>query len=376
MVVDLARRVARARVAPRAAAIDEEGVYPEDIFQVFKEAGLLGLAVPEEYGGMGMGTLGLVLAVEEVAKYCCASGLILLLTRLPLAPIMLAGTEEQKQKYARGIAEGRVRGAFGLTEPDCGSDAAAIRTTAVRRGDHYVLNGTKRFISGTTVADFFTIAAKTDPAAGSRGLSLLVVDKGTSGLSLGKKENKMGVRGVPVTEIIMEDCRVPAENLLGQENQGFKTVMHTLNSLRPVVASRGIGLAEGALQYGIDYARERKAFGQPVIEFQGLQWMIADMAIATEASRLLTYRAAQYVDEGKYTREYAHFLSMAKTMATDTAVRVATDALQLLGGNGYMKEYPMERFYRDAKQLQIVEGINQIQRNIIAKSIVDGHLHW
>ncbi len=375
-IVDLARRIAKKHVAPRAAEIDETGEFPYDIYDVCKDAGLLGLAVPEKYGGMGAGTLGLVLAVEEFAKYCCASGLMLLLTRLPLAPIMYGGNEEQKQKYAGGIASGELMGAYCLSEPDAGSDAANIQTRAVKKGDKYVINGTKCWISGAALADFYTVAVKTDPQAGYKGMSVFVVDKGTPGVSVGKKEKKMGVKGVPVNQVIFEDCEVPASCMLGEENKGFNIIMKTLNSVRPVVAARAIGLAQGAIGYSVEYMRTRKAFGQPIINFQGLQWMLADIAMQIDAARLLTYRAAATVDEGKAGKETAHILSMAKCFATDLSVKAATDAVQFLGAAGYMEEYPMERFYRDAKQLQIVEGTSQIQRNIIARNIIDGYLSW
>ncbi len=378
MVRDLAREV----VAPRAAELDETGVYPEDIFAAFRDRGLPGLAWPEELGGAGLrdaagrpvGTLALCLAVEEVARFCSASGLILLLTRLPLMPVWLAGTPEQKERYIGGACRGERRGAFCLTEPEAGSDAAGIRATARRDGDHYVLNGTKIFISGATVADFFTIAAKTDPAAGHRGVSVFVVDRVTPGLSVGKVERKMGVKGVPVAEVVLQDCRVPAAQRLGAENAGFRVVMQTLNAVRPVVAARGLGLAEGALAYAVEYARERRAFGHPIADFQGLRWLMADMATDLEAARWLTYRAATLVDAGRYGREDAHFLSMAKLYATEMANRVASGALQLLGGHGYMKDHPLERFYRDARQLTLVEGTSQIQREIIGRAVAEGFL--
>ncbi|MFZ5827788.1 MAG: acyl-CoA dehydrogenase family protein [Bacillota bacterium] len=375
-LVALARQVARERVAPRAAEIDRTEEFPHDLFQVFKETGLLGVAIPEEYGGAGLGTTGLVLAVEEVAKYCCSSGLMLLLTRLPLGPIMFGGSEEQKRAYASAVAAGERRGAFCLSEPDAGSDAANIKTRAVRKGDKYVINGTKNWISGAGVADFFTVAVKTDAAAGHKGMSVFVVDKNTPGLTIGRKEKKMGVRGVPVNQVIFEDCEVPAANMLGAENKGFSVIMSTLNSVRPVVAARGLGLAEGALMYAMEYARERTTMGKPIIEHQGLQWMMAELATRIEASRLLTYRAAQMVDDGKSGKETAHVLSMAKWFATETAQQAATDAVQFLGANGYMEDYPLERFYRDVKQLTIVEGTTQIQKGIIGRALLDGHLYW
>lgn len=373
-IVNLVREIAREKVAPLAAQIDETEEYPQELFNTFKDAGILGIAIPEEYGGAGMGTMGLVIVVEEVAKYCCSTGLLLLLTRLPLAAIMYGGTEAQKQEYARGIATGTLRGAFCLSEPDAGSDSAAIRTRAVRKGDTYVINGTKSWISGAAYADYFIVATKTNPDAGHRGMSVFVVDRNTPGVIVGKKEKKMGVRGLPVNQVIFEDAEVPATNLLGAENEGFKLIMKNLNSVRPVVAARGIGLAQGALSYWTQYARERKTFGKPIIEHQGLQWMAAELATEIEAARLLTYRAAMTVDEGRAGKETAHILSMAKLKATEIAVRASNDCLQMMGATGYMEDYPMARYVRDARQLTIVEGTSQIQKGIIARSLIDGDL--
>jgi alkylation response protein AidB-like acyl-CoA dehydrogenase len=376
-LVALARRIAREKVAPRAAAIDEAEEYPEDIFQAYRDAGLLGIAIPEEYGGAGMGTLGLCLAVEQIAQYCCASGIMLLLTKLPLMPIMLGGSEELKRKYAGGIAEGRLRGAFCLSEPDAGSDAAAIRTRAVRRGDRWVISGTKSWISGAGQADFFTVAAQTEPGTGSRGIVMFVVERGTPGLTVGKKERKLGVRGVPVHQVVLDEVEVPESAMLGQPGgAGFKVVMSTLNSVRPVVAARGLGLTEGAMTYAIEYARQRKTFGKPILEHQGLQWMLADLAARLEGARLLTYRAALEVDRGHIGKADAWKLSVAKLTAADLAVQAATDCLQILGAAGYMQDYPLERHYRDAKQLQIVEGTSQIQKNIIGRALLEGDLYW
>lgn len=372
----LAREVAREKAAPLAEQIDRNAEYPQELFRVFRETGLLAVAVPEEYGGAGLGTLGLVLAVEEMAKVCCSAGLMLLLTRLPLAPIMFGGTEAQKRRYAGATATGEMRGAFCLSEPGAGSDAANISTRAVRRGGRYIINGTKNWISGAAQADFFTVAVKTDPAAGARGMSVFVVEKGTPGLTVGPKERKMGVRGVPVNQVIFEEVEVPAANMLGAENRGFSVIMQTLNSVRPVVAARGLGLAQGALGCAVEYARQRETFGKPIIEHQGLQWMMAELATQIEAARLLTYRAATLVDEGKAGRETAHFLSMAKWFSTEVAQKAATDAIQFMGAAGYMEDYPLERFYRDVKQLTIVEGTTQIQKGIIARAIAEGSLSW
>jgi alkylation response protein AidB-like acyl-CoA dehydrogenase len=375
LIRDTARRIARERVAPRAAEIDETEEYPHDIFQVFREAGLLGLTIPQEYGGSGVGFLALALAVEEVAKYCCSSGLILLLSGLPTQPIVLGGTEEQKHKFLPPAAEGEMKAAFGLTEPNAGSDAARIEARAVRDGDDYVINGEKAYISGGAVADYVSIFVKTDPPAGARGVSGFVVPTDAPGFSVARLDEKMGVRGVATALLAFQDCRVPAENLLGgQPNQGFGTAMSTLNSIRPIVAARGVGLAEGALAYALDFARQREAFGGPIANLQAIQFMFADMAIQVEAARLLTYQAAWLVDQGRFKREDAHMLSAAKAFATEMAVKVSSDALQILGAQGYMRDHPLERHYRDARQLMIVEGTSQIHRVIISRALLEREL--
>ncbi len=370
-----ARRVAREVVAPRAAAIDEEEKYPDDVFAAFRESGLLGLAFPKEYGGGGEGTLALSLAIEEVAKYCCSSGLILLLAALSTRPILIAGTEEQKRKWLPPIAKGELKASFLLTEPTAGSDAANIQTTAVRDGDHYILNGTKSYASG--VSDFVVVFAKTDPSAGSRGISAFIVPRDVPGFSIIKYDRKMGVKGVPTAHYRFENARVPAENLLGGvENKGFNAAMLGLNSVRPLVGARGLGLAQGAMSYALKYARERKAFGGPLVDLQAIQFMFADMALGIEAARLAVYKAAWLVDQGRITKKDAAYLSFGKTLATETAVKVSSDALQVMGAQGYMKDHPLERHYRDARQLMIVEGTSQIQRVIISRAMIDGDLEY
>ena len=375
LIRDTARRIARERVAPRAAEIDEKEEYPHDIFQVFRDAGLFGLTIPAEYGGSGAGFLALALAVEEVAKYCCSSGLMLLLSALPTQPIVLGGTEEQKQRFLPPVARGETKAAFGLTEPDAGSDAANIKARAVRDGDEYVINGEKAYISGGAVAGYVSVFAKTNPAAGSRGISGFVVPADSPGFSVAHLDKKMGVRGVATALLAFQDCRVSASNLLGgKEDQGFRTVMGTLNSIRPIVAARGVGLAEGALTYALDFARQREAFGGPIVNLQAIQFLFADMAIQVEAARLLTYQAAWLIDQGRFQREDAHMLSIAKAFATEMAVRVSSDALQVLGAQGYMRDHPLERHYRDARQLMIVEGTSQIHRVIVSRALIERDL--
>ena len=376
-VRETARQVARDVVAPRADAIDENAEYPQDIYEAFREHDLLGLSIPKEVGGSGAGMFGLALAVEEVAKYCCASGLILLLSALSTQPIIVAGTEEQKQRWAGGVARGELRGSFALTEPTAGSDAAAIATTASRDGSTYVLNGQKMYVSGGTVADFFTVFAKTDPTAGARGISAFIVPKDTPGFRMIGTNRKMGVKGVSTANFAFENARVPEENLIGGvEGRGFSAAMLALNSARPVVGARGLGLAEGAMAYALAYAKERRAFGGPIIDLQAIQFMFADMAIAVESARLLVYQAALQVDQGRFKKEDAAYLSIAKAVASETAVKVSSDALQILGAQGYLRDHPLERHYRDARQLMIVEGTSQIQRVIISRAMIDGDLPY
>jgi hypothetical protein len=371
------RRLARELIAPRAAEIDETGVYPEDVFAAYKQVGLLGTAFPEQYGGSGAGTLALVLAIEEVAKYCCSSGLMLLLTMLPTQPILIGGTEEQKQKWIPPIARGEMRASFCLTEPEVGSDAANLRTHAVRDGNDYVLNGEKIYISGGTVADYCTVFAKTDRSAGSRGISAFIVPTSTPGFTLTRTDRKMGVNGVPTAHFALQDVRVPAENLIGGvEGRGFNHAMLGLNSVRPLVGARGLGLAQGAMSYALKYARERKAFGGPLVDLQAIQFMFAEMALSIEAARLAVYKAAWLVDQGRITKKDAAYLSFGKTLATETAVKVSSDALQVMGAQGYMKDHPLERHFRDARQLMIVEGTSQIQRVIISRAMIDGDLEY
>ncbi len=374
LIRDTARRVAREVVAPRAAELDETGEYPHDIFAAFKDVGLLGLTLPPEYGGSGAGVLALALAVEEVSKHCNASGLMLLLSSLPTHPILIGGTEEQKKRWITPVATGDAKAAFCLTEPNHGSDAAALETRAVRDGDEYVINGEKMFISGGSVADYVTVFARTG-GPGPKGISGFIVPTTSAGFSVARLDRKMGVRGVPTAALSFQDVRVPAENLIGgAEGAGFNHAMLTLNTLRPVVGARGLGVAEGALSYALEYARGREAFGQPIAGLQAIQFMLSDMAIQIEAARLLVYQGAWRVDQGLYQREHAHYLSIAKAFATEMAQKVISDAIQILGAQGYMMDHPLERHYRDARQLMIVEGTSQIQRLVIARAMLNQDL--
>jgi hypothetical protein len=377
---DVVRKLARDKVQPRAREIDETGEYPDDIFAAFRDADLLGLCLPVEHGGSGAGILGLTLAVEEVAKYSSTCALMLLLTRLPTGPIIIAGSESQKQRYLPGIAAGTHRASFALSEPDAGSDVVGMRTRATADPQHdggFVLNGVKCWISGVSQADWFTVFAKTGEATSRRhdSITAFVVERDYEGVSIGSTDDKMGVRGVDTGELVLSDVRVPAENVIGEVG-GFRLAMLGLNSMRPIVAARGVGLAEGALMYAVEYVKRRRAFAGTVADFQGIQWEIAKLAVDIEAARLLTYRAACLADQGRFTREWAPYLSMAKYHATEVAVRASGLAVQLLGAAGYMKDHPTELWYRDARQLTIVEGTSQVQLNLIGRGVLDRHLWW
>ncbi|HEY3097131.1 MAG TPA: acyl-CoA dehydrogenase family protein [Acidimicrobiia bacterium] len=371
------RKLAQERVAPRAREIDETEEYPEDLFELFVEAGLTGLCIPEEYGGSGGGILGLTIAIEEVAKYSNAAALMLLLTRLPTGPVMIAGSPEQNERYVRPIATGDARAAFGLSEPQAGSDVMGMRTRAVRDGDDWRLTGTKCWMSGVRQADWYCVFAKTGPvdSRAHDSVSAFIVERSSPGVEVGRVDRKMGVKGVDTGELILDGARVPAENVVG-EIGGFRLAMLGLNSMRPIVAARGIGLAEGALMYAVDYVKQREAFGQTIADFQGIQWKIAELASEIEAARLLTYRAAWMADRSQFTKEYVPFLSMAKYYATELAVKVSGEALQMLGAAGYMHDHMTELYYRDAKQLTIVEGTTQVQLGLIARGVLDRDLWW
>ncbi len=373
----MVRKLAQEKIAPRARQIDTDATYPQDVFEIFRDAGLLGLVIPEEYGGGGAGILGLTLAIEEVSKYSNTAALMLLLCRLPTGPVLIAGSEEQKQQYIRPVATGEQRAGFGLSEPQAGSDVAGMRTKAVRDGDDWILNGTKCWMSGVVQADWYCIFAKTG-AADSRkhdDISCFIIERSWPGVSVGRTDDKMGVRGVDTGELVLDDVRVPAANMVGEVG-GFRLAMLGLNSMRPIVAARGIGLAEGALMYAVEYVKQRAAFGRTIADMQGMQWKIAELATEIEAARLLTYRAAMMADEGKYTKEYVPFLSMAKYYASEVAVKVSGEALQMLGAAGYMKDHLTELYYRDARQLTIVEGTSQVQLGLIARGVLDHDMWW
>jgi alkylation response protein AidB-like acyl-CoA dehydrogenase len=356
------------RVAPRAAEIDERAEYPRDLRRLFAEHDLFGLPFDTEYGGTGTGTLMLNIAIEEVAKACASTALMLMIQELGTLPIKLFGTEEQRQRFLPRCAAGDWTPAFALSEPDAGSDPGGMRTQARREGSEWVIEGTKNWITNLGVADFYIVFCVTDPAAGhSRGISAFVVEADRPGFSVGKLEHKMGIRGSPTGQPIFDGVRVPDENLIGSQNEGFKVAMSTLDRSRLGVAAQAIGIAQGATDYAAAYARERRQFGKPIASFQGIQFKLADMESRTAAARELLYRACAKVDAGE--RDMGKYSSMAKLVASDNAMWVTTEAVQVLGGYGYVSEYPVERMMRDAKITQIYEGTNEIQRLVIARTL-------
>jgi alkylation response protein AidB-like acyl-CoA dehydrogenase len=368
MIRRMVRDFAEKEIAPRAEEIDATDAFPQDIFNRMGELGLLGLPLPEEYGGSGGDYTGLVLALEEIARVSGSVAIILdAHTSLCCEPIYLFGTEEQKQKYLTPLARGEQIGAFGLTEPQAGSDAGGARTRAVRNGDEWLINGQKIFITNGSIADVVVITAKTDPEQGTRGISSFIVEKGAPGFQAGRDEKKMGLKGSVTSELFFEECRIPAENLLGVENEGFKQFLTTLDAGRIAIAAMAVGLAQGALEKSIDYAKGRVQFGRPIAQFQAIQWMIADMTTEIEAARLMVHRAAWLKAQGeRFTKEAA----MAKLFATEVSERACHKAIQIHGGYGYMREYAVERMYRDQRLCSIGEGTNEIQRLVIARQVL------
>jgi len=369
MIRDLARKIARERVAPNAARYDDAEEYPEDSIRALIEAGLYGVWVPEAYGGSAMGALALALVCEEVAAACASTGTQYLDQALGGIPIVLAGSEEQKKRFLPSLATGERLCAYSLSEPGAGSDAASLRTTAVRRGDEYVLNGSKQWCTNGDHADVITVFATLDPSKRARGITAFLVEKGTPGFSVGKKEKKMGIRASPTVALHFTDCAIPAANRLGAEGEGFRLAMRTLDITRPATGALGLGIAQAALDAAVAYAKERQQFGQPIGAFQGIQFMLADMAMAVHGARLMIHHCARQLDAGITGNTYE--ASMAKCFAADAAMKVTTDAVQIFGGYGYTREYPVERYMRDAKIMQIYEGTNQIQRVVIAKELLE-----
>jgi alkylation response protein AidB-like acyl-CoA dehydrogenase len=365
---DTIRQIATERVAPRAAEIDEKAEYPQDLRELFAEHDLFGLPFDTEHGGTGTGTLMLNMAIEEIAKACASSALMLMVQELGTLPIKLFGTDEQKQRFLPKCASGEWTPAFALSEPDAGSDPGGMRTRAVRDGDEWVIEGTKNWITNLGIADFYVVFAVTDPEAGrSHGISAFVVEADRPGFSIGKLEHKMGIRGSPTGQPIFDQVRVPAENLIADVDEGFKVAMGTLDHSRLGVAAQGLGLAQGATDYAASYAKERRQFGKPIASFQGIQFKLADMETRCAAARELLYKACAKVD--RHEPDLGKYSAMAKLFCSDTAMAVTTEAVQVLGGYGYVKEYPVERMMRDAKITQIYEGTNEIQRVVIARGL-------
>ena len=368
MIRRMVREFAEKEIAPRAEEMDETDRFPDDLFRRMGELGILGLPFPEEYGGSGCDYMSLVIALEEIARVSGSMAITLdAHTSLCCEPIYLFGTEEQKRKYLVPLARGEKIGAFGLTEPQAGSDAGATRTRAVRDGDEWVINGQKIFITNGSIADVVVITAKTDPEKGTRGISSFIIEKGTPGFQPGRDEKKMGLRGSVTSELFFEDCRIPAENLLGKENEGFKQFLVTLDAGRIAIAAMAVGLAQGAYELALAYAKERVQFGQPIAKFQAVQWMLAEMATDIDAARMMVQRAAALKKQGvRFTKEAA----MAKFFATEASERVCRKAIQIHGGYGYVREYAVERMYRDQRLCAIGEGTNEIQRLVIARHIL------
>ncbi|MFC7319386.1 acyl-CoA dehydrogenase [Halobacillus campisalis] len=367
MLRKMVRDFAKKEVEPTAAERDEEERFDREIFDKMAELGLTGIPWPEEYGGIGSDFVSYVIAVEELSRVCASTG-VTLSAHISLAswPIYKFGNEQQKKTFLAQLASGEKLGAYALSEPGAGSDVSSMRTQAKLDGDHYVLNGSKVWITNGGVGDIYIVFAKTDPEAGSRGVSAFIVEKGTPGFTFGKKEKKLGIRSSPTTELVFEDCRIPKENLLGDEGQGFKIAMMTLDGGRNGIAAQAVGIAQGALDESVNYAKEREQFGKPIAQHQGISFKIADMATETEAARLLTYQAAYLESEGK---PYAKASAMAKLYAGDAAMRITVEAVQVHGGYGYTKDYPVERYMRDAKITQIYEGTNEIQRLVIGRMV-------
>jgi alkylation response protein AidB-like acyl-CoA dehydrogenase len=367
---DLARALAREQVAPRAAEVDEAEVYPAESLRQLAHAGLMGLYVPEAYGGAGLGALAFCLAVEEIAWACASTAVIYLVQYAAGYPIVSHGTAAQKQRYLPRLAAGEITAALSISEPGAGSDAASMTTTAVRKGDRYLLNGTKMWVTNGSQAGVITLFATVDRDRGHKGVTAFLVEPTFPGFALGKLERKMGIRGSPTVALHLSDCEVPVDNRLGEEGQGFRVALGALDRSRPAVGAQAVGIAQASLDAATGYAKERRQFDRPIAEFQGIQFMLADMAMLVHASRLLVHHAAALVDRG--ATGTALEASMAKCFAADAAMKVATDAVQVFGGYGYTREYPVERFMRDAKITQIYEGTNQIQRVVIARDLLGG----
>lgn len=368
MIQELARKIAVEKALPLRAELDESGKFPWEVVKACAEANLTGIGIEEKYGGIGGGTMEYCIATEELSTICAGIALSFAATGLGTMPIILFGSEEQKKKYLPDIASGKKLAAFGLTEANAGSDAGGMQTTAKKDGDYFILNGTKQWITNGGEAETYSVIALTDKSKGARGASAFILEKDMPGFTFGKKENKMGIRASATRELVFQDCKVHKSQMLSKEGMGFIVAMKTLDRTRPGIAAQAVGIAQGALNEAIKYTRQREQFGAKISSFQAVQHMLADMATQTEAARALVYAAAKAVDAG--SQETSKISAMCKLFASDTAMRVTTDAVQLFGGYGYMKEYPVEKMMRDAKITQIYEGTNQIQRNVIALELI------
>ncbi|MFH8221768.1 acyl-CoA dehydrogenase family protein [Streptomyces sp. NPDC018057] len=367
MLRDAVRSLAEAKIAPYAAAVDEEARFPQEALDALVANDLHAVHVPESYGGAGADALATVIVIEEVARVCASSSLIPAVNKLGSLPVILSGSEELKKKYLGPLAKGDAMFSYCLSEPDAGSDAAGMKTKAVRDGDHYVLNGVKRWITNAGVSDFYTVMAVTDPEKRSRGISAFVVEKSDEGVSFGAPEKKLGIKGSPTREVYLDNVRIPADRMIGAEGTGFATAMKTLDHTRITIAAQALGIAQGALDYAKGYVKERRQFGKPIADFQGIQFMLADMAMKVSAARALTYQAAAASE--RVDADLTYQGAAAKCFASDIAMEVTTDAVQLLGGYGYTRDYPVERMMRDAKITQIYEGTNQVQRIVMARNL-------
>jgi len=367
MIQELAEQIAREKIRPVRAELDQQDEFPREILGVLAQSDLFGLYIPEAYGGMGGGILENCLAVEQLATACIGVATSFAASGLGAYPILLHGNDDQKQRYLPDIASGKRLAAFGLTESGAGSDVSGIKTTAVRDGDHYILNGTKQWITSGGEAEIYSVLTITDRAKGPRGASFFILEKGDPGFTFGKKEKKLGIRASATRELIFQDCRIPRERLIGREGLGFIIAMKTFDKSRPGIGALGVGLAQGAMDIAVEYARKREQFGKPIISFQAIQHKLADMAIKIEAARALIYAAARYMDTDP--PDASKIAAICKVFPTDVAMQVATEAVQVLGGYGYMQDYPVEKMMRDAKILQIYEGTNEIQRNIIGQEL-------
>jgi alkylation response protein AidB-like acyl-CoA dehydrogenase len=367
------RALAAEKIAPHAARVDAEAVFPQEAHDALVKADLHAVHIPEQYGGAGADAIAAVIVIEEVARACASASLIPAVNKLGTVPLLLAGSDQLKQRYLAPVARGEAMFCYALSEPEAGSDAAAMRTRAVRDGPNFILNGTKRWITNAGISAYYTVMAVTDPSAGPAGISAFVVEKGDDGFSFGAPEHKLGIRGSPTRELYFDNCVIPADRMIGEEGTGFRTALATLDHTRITIAAQAVGIAQGALDYAAGYVRERRQFGRAIAEFQGVQFMLADMAMKLEAARQLTYAAAARSERamaGESVPDLTFFSSACKCFASDAAMEITTDAVQLLGGYGYVSDYPVERMMRDAKITQIYEGTNQIQRMVMARQLL------